>query len=376
MRIALINPFSFSYQGGVQEHVKALYKVLLSLGNEVKVIAPRQIESEDYGRDFILLGSSIVIPGNDSRISLSYAPAQEIDAVIKEEKFDVVHFHAFLPLISFQVLDSLKNIKAVKIFTSHSNVGGSSIANAFGPITELVVDSFVNRMDGVIAVSEAGEGLVKHFKGPLKIIPNGIDLTRFNPNVSKLDKYNDGKFNILFVGRLDPRKGSQVLLPSFAQIKRTHPECRLIIVGDGYLKDSLKKEVQDNRILDVEFVGEVKAENTPSYYASANIFCAPSIRGETFGIILLEGMATGVPVITTDIDGYREVVPPEFREYLSKPNDPVFLAGIINKFIEDKELRDKASKIGLAHAKKFDWNIIGERVLEFYKEVIYTINRK
>ena len=128
MKIALVNPFSFTYQGGVQEHVKSLYKVLKSLGQRVKVIAPRYLKEEDYGEDFILLGSSIVVPGNDSRVSLSYAFPLEVDEVLRRELFDVFHFHSFLPFLPFQVLDGAKKGKAIKVLTSHSNIEGSFFA--------------------------------------------------------------------------------------------------------------------------------------------------------------------------------------------------------------------------------------------------------
>jgi len=368
MKIALVNPFSFTYQGGVQEHVKALYKVLKSLGQRVKVIAPRYLKEEDYGEDFILLGSSIVVPGNDSRVSLSYAFPLEVDEVLRRELFDVFHFHSFLPFLPFQVLDGAKKGKAIKVLTSHSNIEGSFFATALGGITEMVIDSFVGEMDGVISVSNAAEKMVKRFKGQKVIIPNGIDLGRFNPEVTKIPAFCDGKINILFVGRLDRRKGMQILLPAFALVKKRFKNTRLIVVGDGFLREELEGEVR-GKIEDVVFAGEVKAEKTPDYYASADIFCAPSIRGETFGIILLEAMAAGLPVVASAIEGYREVMPKEASDFLVAPGNPELLSSALVRLIEDQNLRSTLRSVGLAHAKGYDWQVVGRRILDFYQEV-------
>lgn len=370
MNIALVNPFSFAYQGGVQEHIKALYCFLKKRGHGVKVLAPRQYKEENYGEDFWLFGSSIVVPGNDSRVSLSYCSQSEIDELLRGTKFDLFHFHSFFPFFPFQVLNSVKSRNIATVMTSHSNIEGSFFATVFGPITDLVIDSFLTQMDGVISVSQAGEKLVKKFKGLRVIIPNGIDTVRFNPGAPKLAKFQDGKINILFVGRLDRRKGPQFLLRSFENLRKKHENVRLIIVGDGFLKEELLNEVKRRNIKDVVFVGEVKAEETPGYYATADIFCAPSIRGETFGIILLEAMASGVPIVASDIEGYREVMPKESLEFLVKPERSDLLFSALDRLIEDKTLRSKFSKIGLVHAGSYDWEIVGEKIFNFYQKVL------
>lgn len=370
MKIALVNPFSFAYHGGVQEHIKALYKFLKKNGHEVKVLAPRQSSQENYGDDFWLFGSSIVVPGNDSRVSLSYCFPSEIEDRLNGVNFDVFHFHSFMPFLSFQVQNAVKSRNVAMVMTSHSNIEGSFFATVFGVVTELVIDSFVGQMDGVISVSKAGEKLVKNFQGPRVIIPNGIDTVRFNRDVPKIAKFQDGKINILFVGRLDRRKGLQFLLPAFDNLRKKYEKIRLIIVGDGFLKEEFRSDVSGRNIKDVIFAGEVKEEEMPGYYATADIFCAPSIRGETFGIILLEAMASGIPVVTTDIEGYREVVPKEAGEFLVKPerSDLLFLA--LEKLVKDKELRSKFSKIGLAYAGGYDWEIVGNKVFNFYQEIV------
>jgi len=370
MKIALVNPFSFVYQGGVQEHIKALYRFLKKKGHLVKVLAPRQSRQENYGEDFWLFGSSIVVPGNDSRVSLSYCFPSEIEDSIKRMDFDIFHFHSFLPFFPFQVLNIVKSKDKVTVMTSHSNIEGSFFATVFGTVTELVIDSFVGQMDGVISVSKAGEKLVKNFKGSRVIIPNGIDTLKFNPDVPPISKFQDGKINILFVGRLDRRKGPQFLLPAFEELRKKHENVRLIVVGDGFLKEELFGVVKRHNIEDVVFVGEVKAEKTPGYYATADIFCAPSIRGETFGIILLEAMASGVPIVASDIEGYREVVPKEADEFLVKPERPDLLFLALTKLVEDKDLRSKFSKIGVAHAENYDWEIVGDKIFNFYLSVM------
>lgn len=368
MKIALVNPFSFTYQGGVQEHVKELYTFLKERRQDVKVIAPRQNREEDYGPDFLLLGSSIVIPGNDSRVSLSYCLPFEAAAVIRREKFDLLHFHSFLPFMPFQILNGLKGSRAVKIMTSHSNIEGSFFATALGGITEFVIDSFVSQMDGVICVSTAARELVKNFNGLTAIIPNGINLKKFNQCVGGRREFRDGKVNLLFVGRVDHRKGLQILLPAFAALRRRRNDLRLIVVGDGFLRAELEAKVHQEKIPDVVFAGEVKASETPPFYAVADIFCAPSIRGETFGIILLEAMASGVPVLASDIAGYREVMP-KAAGTLCPPGDIAAWEAEIEKLINEPRRRQQLVEVGLSHAKKYDWASVGPRILTFYQEV-------
>lgn len=370
MKIALINPFSFTYQGGVQEHVKALYRFLKSRGEAVKVIAPRQAREEFYGEDFLLLGSSVIIPGNDSRVNLSYALPAEIEEVLRRESFDLLHFHSFMPFLSFQILDAVKVKGVAKVMTSHSNIEGSFFATALPGITEFVIDSFVDRMDAVICVSQAAQKLVRRFKGLKTIIPNGVDLARFSAGKSRRKEFADGKRNILFVGRLDRRKGMQILLPAFALLRKKFSDIRLIVVGEGFLREELLAAVGRERIEDVVFVGEVKAENTPSYYGSADIFCAPSIRGETFGIILLEAMGSGLPVVASNIEGYAEVMPTLAKRFLVTPGEPVLLSRALEELLTDSDLRQRMRELGILHSRQYDWEVVGGRIRDFYGEVI------
>lgn len=366
MKVALVCPYSFAYHGGVQEHVRSLAKVLGNLGHAVKIIGPRQNKKEDYGREIILVGSEIIIPGNDSRVDISYATSTELSGILGKEGFDVVHFHSFQPFLSFQILDFfVKDSRVLKILTSHSNNEGTLLATFFGGVMDFVADSFISKMDGVICVSHAAEKLIKNYPGLKEIVANGVDLARFNPQIESRSQFRgDDKFNLLFVGRLDPRKGVQVLLPAFAFLKKRYENLRLIIVGDGFLKESLLEKVVREKIKDVVFVGSVAREELPSYYRSADVFCAPSLRGESFGLILTEAMACGVAVLTSDIDGYREVVPS--KEFLVPPGDSVSLALAIEALVENSGRRKRMVEEGLSRAKLYDWGVVGGKVADFY----------
>ncbi|GAI20304.1 unnamed protein product, partial [marine sediment metagenome] len=148
-----------------------------------------------------------------------------------------------------------------------------------------------------------------HMSGHYTIIPNGVDLEHFSPDVLPIDEFCDGKVNILFVGRLEKRKGLNYLLEAYRQAKREVPNCRLIVVGPGTrLRNKYEKHIMRKGIRDVVFVGFAGYDELPRYYKTADIFCAPATRGESFGIILLEAMAMGKPIVASNIAGYASVV--------------------------------------------------------------------
>lgn len=368
MKIGLVCPYIFSRPGGVQEHVKALYKEFKRFGQEVKIIAPRKSELEDYGEDIILLGRSIETGGNDSTIDLSVAVKPfEISRLLVKEGFDILHFHNLSPLLSFQFLEASKTIN---ILTWHSMIEGSKVFRYVKPLRG-VLDFYLKRkINGLILVSRILDGSVKDFKGLQAIISNGVDLERFNLQAKSLEEFREGYFNILFVGRLEKRKGLIYLLRVFQLLQKKHQKLRLIVVGDGDQREGCEIFVAAKKIENVIFAGAVSSEDLPRYYASADLFVSPATHGESFGIVLLEAMACGVPILAFANNGYREILKEKAADCLVEPRNVWRLAEKMESLLKDEKKREELQEWGLREVQKYAWPKVAERVLDFYQEVL------
>jgi phosphatidylinositol alpha-mannosyltransferase len=228
------------------------------------------------------------------------------------------------------------------------------------------------KIDIKIAVSRAAmEFSNKHFPADYTIIPNGVDVEYFSQDVSLIDEFSDGKVNILFVSRLEKRKGVNYLLEAYKRTKREIPDSRLIIVGPGtrWSKKYEKKVVQ-NGLPDVIFTGWVSHSELPRYYKTADIVCCPATGKESFGIILLEAMAAGKPVIASDIKGYADVITHGSEGLLVPPRDEKRLAQALVSLMTNGALRQEMGARGMVKALEYGWESIAIRVLECYSKVL------
>lgn len=362
MKIALVSPYDYSYSGGVPSHISQLESHLLSRGHQVKVLAPCSKKPMDP--NVIPIGTPIPIPSGDSiaRITLSLTLARTVKKVLQKGNFDIVHLHE--PLTPMLPLFVLEHSNSINIGTFHAYHGEARGYKLFRPILQ----KWFNRLHGYIAVSQPARTFVsKCFPAEYRIIPNGVDITRFRPGVKPVEELKDGKINILYVGRLEKRKGVNYLLEAYKIVKTENPNVRLIIVGPGErLKGKYKRYVRENRLKDVIFAGCVPNEELPRYYATADIFCAPSTGNESFGIVLLEAMASGKPVIATSIEGYSQVVQDKIQGLLVPPKDAFTLADKMNLLIKEEALRLYMGFRGEARAAQFSWDNISQQVLDYY----------
>ena len=223
-----------------------------------------------------------------------------------------------------------------------------------------------------ICVSVAAQRYTKKWvHGDFEIIPNGIDLDSFSPSVEPFPEYKDGKLNILFVGRLESRKGLIYLLKAYQQIKKTADNSRLIIVGPGKrLRNKYEKWVIKNHLDDVVFKGYASQEDLPRYYQTADIFCAPATGRESFGIVLLEAMAIGKPVIATSIEGYRCVLTSGVDGIMVPPRNHKEIAKALMKLINNPALRRRMGENGRQKAQQYGWRKISRRVMDCYTRAL------
>jgi len=369
MKIGLVCPYDYSFPGGVAIHVSYLARYFLSMGHQVKVIAPCSQNGVSYfGEDVISAGRPFPALSNGTlaRISLSPWLPTQVKKFFREEKFDIVHIHEpFCPLLS---LSSLLESNSINVGTFHAHLGKARIYRLWQPI----LGRWLTKLQGKIAVSRAAKECVsRYFPGDYQIIPNGVDLDSFSPQVPPLEEFADGKVNILSVSRFEKRKGLCYLLNAYGKVKRHVPDARLIIVAPKTRASFKYKEITGrNKLNDVIFASSVSSSELPRYYSSADIFCSPAIGGESFGIVLLEAMASGKPVVASNIEGYNDVLNHGEEGLLVPPKDEEALAQALLSLAEDKSLRQQMGAKGRIKAEEYSWENIAQKVMGYYATLL------
>lgn len=365
MKVGLVSFHTFSQPGGVKNHILGLYKEFKKRGIEVKIIVPRRKKNEDYGDDVILLGTSFPIKFTGSQadfcVNFNHLAVKKI---LDRENFDILHFHNFGFPSTFQIL---MHSKALNIFTLHANLEDSQILTAFPSIFGVIGQIAKWKADGIISVTPFNLKPFNNYRGPKIVIPNGVDLREFNPEIPKIERFNDDKINILFVGRIEERKGLIYLLKSYKTLIKKFPNLRLIVVGDGDLKKDCQKWARSNKLKNVYFEGERTGSELPPYYATCDIFVSPAVFGESFGIVLLEAMASGKPVVAFANKGYKEFLKNKRGGFLAKPRDWRDLAKKIEILIQNESLRKKMGERAKLEAQNYSWEKIASATLDFYK---------
>lgn len=376
MKIALVSPYDYPYPGGVVKHIFYLDKEFRRLGHDIRIIAACSDDVGDVPPQVIKVSGSIAhIPfaGSVARVTLSPRVYRRVKKILKREQFDVIHLHEpMTPALPLAVLRHVPlSPRSVVVGTFHAYRESSHPGYDY---VKPVFKRFFSRLDGRIVVSEAVRDLLdSYFPDDYRIIPNGIDLERFSdPALRPIERFDDGKLNILFVGRLEKRKGFKYLLQAFAQVKKAIPEARLMVVGayDKEDKEPFVLYARQHRLRDVRFIGQVSEDDLPRYYRTCHVFCAPSTGFESFGIILLEAMAAGKPIVASNIDGYRGVLKSGEVGLLVRPEDERRLADALIRLLKDPTLCERMGRQGQAEAADYSWRKVAQQILHYYRELL------
>lgn len=377
MRIALVSPYSWTYEGGVNRHTQALAEHLIGRGNEVRVLAPwdppdrlshtlhrgaapRRRPMPDY---LTPLGRTVGFSANGSTTNLSPFPdgVTTMRRELRAGDFDVVHVHEPpAPIIGWDAC-SFRGAPVVGTFHAYApKFVPNNIANVLGARRKF------NQLSARIAVSEAAEWTGRRwFGGNYEIVPNGVDLT-LAPTDSP--SASGGDLRLLFVGRADERKGLPVLLRAFEALAE-HVPARLTIVGTEIAE--VARSLADPETLgSIDVLGVVDRERLWSELAAADVLCAPSLSGESFGMVLTEAFAAGTPVIASDIAGYSDVVTDGVDGVLISPGDPQRLAEELQRMYHLPELRDAMGRAARTSADRFAWSRIASRIERVYERAI------
>lgn len=376
LRVAIVSQAYHPAVGGVTEHVAGTARALSARGHQVTIV------TSDFGADgckdrrdgaaIVRLGRNFVIPfnGAENNITLGWDLGRRLTQLFVTDgqtAFDVVHVHCPIsPVLPLLAIECAGRAGIPVVGTFHTASDSDRLIRVFrAPLRR-----YVARLDRTIAVSEAARDYaLRHFPVPMTILPNGVDLDRFRPGAPRLPRFDDDVPNILFVGRFDPRKGIPELLRAAAILADEGVSFRLILVGDGRLRSEAERLSGGVLRGRVHFEGRVGHDSLPTYYATADLFCSPARGGESFGMVLLEAMALGVPVIATDLPGHRSVVTPGSDGILVPRLDVAALAGALRRLLNDAEERRRLGANGLRKASGFGWDSIAVRLEAIYRSV-------
>ena len=371
MKIGLVSPYDYAAPGGVREHIGALDATFRQLGHDVIILTPNSRDGrEEHHDNVISLGrvTPLRINGSTARITLSMWLTHRVRQILREEQFDVIHIHE--PLMPALPLTVLRCSETINIGTFHAH--GQSYASNLGYLVgKTIVRRRVRKLHGRIAVSSTARRFVEnYFPGEYSIIPNGIDLEWWQRPVKPVERFADGRPNILFLGRLENRKGLKYLIRAFEQVRREIPRARLIVAGDGRLRAGFERYVWSHDLEgDVFFTGFIQPDERPRYFATADVYCAPSTGQESFGIVLLEAMACGRAIIASNIDGYREVVTNRREGLLVPVRDSDSLASALVELLASPSRRQELAEEGLRTVQEYSWDKVARHILDYISAV-------
>ena len=368
MRIGIVCPYSFDVPGGVQNHVRDLAEHLIKLGHEVSVLAPADDDTvlPPYAQS---AGRAVPVPYNGSvaRVNFGFLSAARVRRWIHDGNFEVLHVHE--PGTPSLSLLACWAASGPIVATFHTANPRSRAMLAGAPI----VASAMEKINARIAVSEyARRTLVEHMGGDAVVIPNGVDVNFFASQSPRPEWCTD---TIAFVGRYgEPRKGLSVLLEALPAIVEARPRTRLLVAGRGD-EDEALRAVPEHLRGRVEFLGMVNDEDKARLFRSVDVYCAPNTGGESFGIILVEAMSAGAPVLASDLDAFSLVLEGGAAGVMFPTGDAAELARAAIGLLGDPERREALRAAEAESVRRYDWSVVAADILSVYEMVTESTAR-
>ena len=364
MRIGIVCPYSWDIPGGVSAHVNDLAQALIRMGHYVSVLAPA--EFDELLPDFVVsTGKPRAVKYNGSTARLSFGPlvARKVSKWIEEGDFDVLHVHE--PLSPSLSVLACWAANGPIVATWHSAMDRSRMMLTLSKLAQTAMEKVSAR----IAVSEAARAtLIKHVGGDAVVIPNGVDVSMFT-NATPMFGWPGPNSSIAFLGRGDePRKGLEILVDAYPQIRKIFPNVRLLIAGPGEPADTLEKLSKVDRA-SVTVLGMIAPQDKPSVLASGTIYVAPNTGGESFGIVLLEAMASGTPVVASDLEAFKRVLDFGRAGITFENENSDDLAKVICELLGDEAKRTELIRQARLRAAEFDWNVVANEIVNVYESV-------
>lgn len=367
MKIGLVCPYNLFKGGGVQECVLAMQAELSSRGHDVVIVAPQPKQCPDTVAPFIrLLGRARDVKSpfhTTAQVSVSVDP-RGVESLLTMEKFDLLHFHEpWVPLLSRQILvkSTAKNVA-----TFHAKLPDTVMSRTIERVITPYTKSILKYLDSLTAVSTAAADYASDLTNRrIAIIPNGIDLKKYQTPVKAAEA---APRNVLFVGRLEKRKGVVFLLRAMRALQAAQPDIELRIVGDG--PDRAKLETMTAELgIHSKFYGRVSETDKLRLLHEATVFCSPARYGESFGIVLLEAMAAGVPTVAGDNPGYVAVMKDTGMLSIANPQNTADFARRLEIFATDEGLRKHWQAWAKPYVKQFSYAAIVDQYERIYRSV-------
>jgi phosphatidylinositol alpha-mannosyltransferase len=362
LRIGIVCPYSWDIPGGVQFHIRDLAGHLIRLGHEVSVLAPAD-DDTPLPPYVVSAGRAVPVPYNGSvaRLNFGFLSAARVRRWLHDGGFDVLHIHE--PASPSLGLLACWAAAGPIVATFHTSNPRSRAMIAAYPILQPALEKISAR----IAVSEyARRTLVEHLGGDAVVIPNGVDADFFSSAEPKPEWQGA---TIGFIGRIDePRKGLPTLIRALPEILHRRPGTRLLVAGRGDEQEAVE-ELPEQARGQVEFLGMVSDEEKARLLRSVDLYVAPNTGGESFGIILVEAMSAGAPVLAADLDAFRQVLDGGAAGELFPVRDAAALADTAVRLLDDPKRRAQLRSLGAKHVRRFDWNTVGGDILAVYETV-------
>ena len=358
MRVGLVCPYAWDVPGGVQAHVRDLSARLLLLGHEVSVLAPvDEPDDVDLPAHLVPAGRSVPVPYNGSVARLAFGPLALARTLrwLRAGEFDVLHVHE--PTVPSLSMLACFAAQGPLVATFHTSTTRSRALQVFGT----ALQPGLEKVTGRIAVSAAARRVImEHLGGDAVLVPNGVEVARFE-GAAPLP-LADGRPTVVFLGRLDePRKGLTVLLCALPALTARVPDVRVLVAGPGEAPEGLPPCV--------ELLGRVGEADKPRLYATADVYCAPNVFGESFGIVLTESMAAGTPVVASDLEAFRSVLDDGRAGALFPVGDAAALADLLADLLADPARRAALAEQGRRAVRAYDWGTVARAVVEVYETV-------
>ncbi len=368
MRIGLVCPYTWDIPGGVQYHVRDLAETLMGLGHQVQVLTPA--DDEDSLPPYATCaGRAVPIRYNGSVARLQFGPvaAARVRRWLRSGHFDVLHVHE--PSAPSLSLLTCVLARGPIVATFHAATVRSRWLSAVGG----VLQPFLERISGRIAVSDLARRVqVEHLGGDAVVIPNGVDVARF-ASAAPLPGFPRAGPTIGFLGRFDERrKGLPVLLEALARIAPHHPDLHLLVAGRGDVA-GLYDDLPDALVDRVTVLGEISEDDKARMLASIDIYCAPNLGGESFGVILVEAMAAGAAIVASDLDAFRRVLNDGAAGMLVARGSTTALADGLSQLLRDPQRRAALVEAGRVAVREYDWPVVSARVLAVYETVVSRV---
>lgn len=362
-RVAIVTEYYYPHLGGICEHVHFFAREARRKGWHVDVITSN-MRGASPEPNVIRLGRSVMLYANGSlsRVTVGWRLRRQLRETLRRGRYDLVHAHT--PLAPTLPLLAVDEAECPVVGTFHTQFGRQVVAYELG---RAYFQRRLDRLAAAIAVSPtAAAAIERYFHTKWTIIPNGVDVEMFRPDVPRPRGMAEGVPTILFLGRLDPRNGLGTLIEAFRRVRGSHRPARLVVAGDGPLRPYYESMAGGDP--DILFVGALFEERA-GYYAHSDIYACPSTKA-SFGITLLEAMACGTPIVCSDAEGFRDVVA-DGREALIVPKrDPRGLADALAHLLEDHALRARLGGEGRQRAMRYAWPRVADQVVELYAQVL------